>query len=699
MSRLALYRKWRPMTFRDVVEQRHVVDTLRNAIRSDAIGHAYLFCGTRGTGKTTMAKIFSRAVNCLNPREGDPCNECSVCRGILDGSILDVVEMDAASNNSVDNIRDIRDEVVYAPAVAKYKVYIIDEVHMLSSGAFNALLKTLEEPPDRVVFILATTEPQKLPATVLSRCQRFDFKRITENGIAERLGEIAGDCGITVTSDALLFLARLSGGALRDAISLLDQLTTLGRTEIDIRDVNEMAGFASNQRIRALAGALEAGDIQAAWLQLDTLMREGRDLSQLCVQLLAWYRNVLLLQLGGDSSPLLDIHPDDLADAKAAAVRLGGEELAAWLRELSEHELRLRRTDNPRILMEVLLLRLCTRATGRSGVTPAMPVSAAGSALVHSGPAGDRTGASRGGVATPAPVSAPPAVPSADTTDERLNRLERQMADLVRLMENGTGRFVASQASAASPQRPAASRESAVADAGTRKVSAASAATMAGGVATAFTAWPRIIDEIRRSGPSRPGGMKLFAYILDTECVQAGDDQLRVVVSQDDLLKRKVLSQSDSLAMMAEAAQSVTGQAWQFKIIDPKEAATLRTGMPAAKPAGESRASTRDAPAIPRATAEHPAPDGRPVAPTGPGSRMDDAASRPDDAGSRAAGARQAPPADAEPGNEGLWDGPGDAFGEERIPSIASTGDEALDRLLDFGRETGIPIVVQDEEG
>ena len=189
MSRLALYRKWRPMTFRDVVEQRHVVDTLKNSLKADAIGHAYLFCGTRGTGKTSMAKIFSRAINCLAPQDGSPCNQCSVCRGILDGSILDVIEMDAASNNSVDNIRDIRDEVVYAPAVARYKVYIIDEVHMLSAGAFNALLKTLEEPPERVVFILATTEPQKLPATVLSRCQRFDFKRITENGFPNGWGK------------------------------------------------------------------------------------------------------------------------------------------------------------------------------------------------------------------------------------------------------------------------------------------------------------------------------------------------------------------------------------------------------------------------------------------------------------------------------------------------------------------------------
>lgn len=667
MSRLALYRKWRPMTFRDVVEQRHVVETLRNAIRSDAIGHAYLFCGTRGTGKTTMAKIFSRAVNCLNPQEGDPCNACSVCRGILDGSILDVVEMDAASNNSVDNIRDIRDEVVYAPAVAKYKVYIIDEVHMLSAGAFNALLKTLEEPPERVVFILATTEPQKLPATVLSRCQRFDFKRITETGIAERLGEIAADCGITVAPDALLFLARLSGGAMRDAISLLDQLTTLGRTSVDIRDVNEMAGFASNHRIRELAGALEAGDIQAAWTQLDALMREGRDLSQLCVQLLSWYRNVLLLQLGGEASPLLDLHPDDLADAKQAGARLSGEELAAWLRELSEHELRLRRTDNPRILMEVLLLRLCTRTTGRS--------ASAGAGMAH--------GSAASGV-RPDRVPAAPAAsgPVGGPQDERLSRLERQVAELVRQIESGAGRFIASQATAASPNRPAAAREETTASPGSRKASNASASVSENGTATAFAAWPRVIDEIRRSGPSRPGGMKLFAYILDTECIQAGDDQLRVVVSADDLLKKKVLSQSDSLAMMAEAAQSVTGQVWQFKVVDQKEAASLRAGAAPTKGRAEGTLSAPSGVAAPSSRgALQGSPDSRINVGGGPDGSMG------------GEGMEHAPN-----GNEGLWDGPGDAAYGEPSP-LASTGDEALDRLLDFGRETGIPIVVQDEEG
>jgi DNA polymerase-3 subunit gamma/tau len=234
---MALYRKWRPLTFEDVVEQRHIVTTLKNSIKNNTVSHAYLFCGTRGTGKTTLAKIFARAINCPESTDGSPCNKCDTCRGILDGSIIDVVEIDAASNNGVDDVREIKEAVMYVPAVTKYKVYIIDEVHMLSTGAFNALLKTLEEPPQNVVFILATTEPHKLPATILSRCQRFDFKRITMDGLVSRLEIIAKDCGIPFEYSALQLIARLSEGGMRDAISLLDQCISLGKESINREDV------------------------------------------------------------------------------------------------------------------------------------------------------------------------------------------------------------------------------------------------------------------------------------------------------------------------------------------------------------------------------------------------------------------------------------------------------------------------------
>jgi len=668
MSRLALYRKWRPMTFHDVVEQRHVVETLKNSLKNDAIGHAYLFCGTRGTGKTTMAKIFSRAINCLNPNDGDPCNACSICRGILEGSILDVMEMDAASNNSVDNIRDIRDEVVYAPAISRYKVYIIDEVHMLSSGAFNALLKTLEEPPERVVFILATTEPQKLPATVLSRCQRFDFKRITEHGIAERLGEIAADCAITVAPDALLFLSRLAGGAMRDAISLLDQLTTLGHTDVTLQDVNEMAGFASNARIRGLAGALLDGDIDRSWTLLDELMREGRDLSQLCVQLLGWFRNALLLQMGGSSSPLLDLHPDDLADARKAADSLKSHEIADWLRELSEHELRLRRTDNPRIMMEVLLLRLCTRSTGRTGSVPAQSAGSSRSLQADSlHQPGERPPGMPAGSGMPGPEM--------KQMEERLGRLERQLADLGQNLgqlsrnaisampgnapSGGTGIPVGRQTAGSSMELISAAGKAPGPEA--RNGGGISGLTdpfsLSGelqsdgnGSASRFQSWPRVIDEIRRSGMSKPGGMKLYACILDSECLQVAPDQLRVVVAADDFLKKKVLAQSDSLVMMRAAVCTVTGRDCQIKVVDTKEAAVLKSA-PQSSPA-----------AIPKTES----PPVTPVSSVSSGFGSDDA-----------------------------WTGAG-PFPDEP-GKMESTGDAALDRLLHFGRETGMPIQIRDE--
>jgi len=286
MAHIALYRKWRPLTFEDVVEQRHIVTTLKNSIKNNTVSHAYLFCGTRGTGKTTLAKIFARAVNCTNPSDGSPCNECMTCKGILDGSILDVIEIDAASNNGVDDVREIKEAVMYVPAVTRFKVYIIDEVHMLSTGAFNALLKTLEEPPANVVFILATTEPHKLPATILSRCQRFDFKRITVKGIEERLKEIAKDCGVSVEDDAIRLIARISEGGMRDAISLLDQCINIGNTTITHKDVIEISGLSATEAVNTFAGAIVDKDVPVALNAIKEAMEQGRDLKPFCNQLI-----------------------------------------------------------------------------------------------------------------------------------------------------------------------------------------------------------------------------------------------------------------------------------------------------------------------------------------------------------------------------------------------------------------------------
>lgn len=359
MSYIALYRKWRPRIFEDVVEQEHVVKTLKNSVSTGRIAHAYLFSGTRGTGKTTMAKIFSRAVNCLSPKDGDPCNECEVCRGILSGTILDVVEIDAASNNSVDNVREIRDEVVYSPSKARYKVYIIDEVHMLSSGAFNALLKTLEEPPEHVVFILATTEPHKLPATVLSRCQRFDFRRITSESVFERLEEIASANGLTLHRDAGLLIARLSEGSLRDAISIFDQCTSLGSREITYGDVMAVTGIVNNSFISELADAMEKKDVAGILELIDKLVRDGKDIAHFVSDVIHYFRNLMICKIAPDPGFTVEAPEEMLEVMKQQSGKFSREEIMYVIRELSSLESGLKWSSNARILLEVSLIKLC----------------------------------------------------------------------------------------------------------------------------------------------------------------------------------------------------------------------------------------------------------------------------------------------------------------------------------------------------
>ncbi len=360
MAYKALYREWRPADFDDVVEQEHVTRTLKNAIKTGRIAHAYLFCGTRGTGKTSMANIFSRAVNCLDPKNGNPCNKCTMCKGILDGSIMDVIEMDAASNNSVENIRNIREEVAYSPAMTKYKVYIIDEVHMLSTGAFNALLKTLEEPPGHVIFILATTEPHKLPATVLSRCQRFDFRRISAEGIIERLYKIAESKDVKITERAASIMARVADGALRDAISLLDQCISSGGQEIDVDDVLESAGILHDEAAADLADALYNKDIDMVIKITDSVLMQGKSTSQFISSLIYYFRNLLLCS--GLENPEMFIESTDemIERMKEQAKRIGRDTIVYVIKELSIADGMIRRAAQPRTYLEIALINIAS---------------------------------------------------------------------------------------------------------------------------------------------------------------------------------------------------------------------------------------------------------------------------------------------------------------------------------------------------
>ncbi len=367
MSYTALYRKWRPLVFEDVVEQEHVVRTIKNTVKSERIAHAYLFCGTRGTGKTTMAKIFARAINCLDPKDGDPCNECEVCRGILDESILDVVEIDAASNNSVDNVREIRDEVVYAPSQAKYKVYIIDEVHMLSSGAFNALLKTLEEPPGHVVFILATTDPHKLPATILSRCQRFDFKKITPAGIAERVRVIARASGIQIDDEGSLLIARLADGALRDALSILDQCIAEGNNNITYENVLDAIGIVSDDFISQIVDNIESKNVEGLVADVERLSASGRDILRFASDLVLYFRNLLICKLSKNPENILDVGKQYLDKMIVQSEAFSKERLIGTIKELSSFETQLKYALNQRVFLEVMLISISVGSYGQSG--------------------------------------------------------------------------------------------------------------------------------------------------------------------------------------------------------------------------------------------------------------------------------------------------------------------------------------------
>ncbi len=359
MSYTALYRKWRPAKFDDVKGQDHIVQTLKNQITGSRIGHAYLFCGTRGTGKTTVAKIFAKAVNCEHPVDGSPCCECAVCKAIASGSSMNVVEIDAASNNGVDNIREIREQVQYPPTEGAYRVYIIDEVHMLSVGAFNALLKTLEEPPSYVIFILATTEVHKIPVTVLSRCQRYDFHRITIDTIAARLHELADAENIQVEEKALRYVAKAADGSMRDALSLLDQCVAFHYGSLLTYDnVLEVLGAVDSGVFSELLRAVIAKDTTACMKKLEEMVIQGRELGQFVTDFTWYLRNLLVLKTADDAENMLDMSEDNLKLLKEEAEMISGETLIRFIRIFSDLSNQIRYASQKRILIELALIKL-----------------------------------------------------------------------------------------------------------------------------------------------------------------------------------------------------------------------------------------------------------------------------------------------------------------------------------------------------
>ena len=468
MSYQALYRKWRPATFDEVVGQDAVVTTLKNQVRTDRIGHAYLFCGTRGTGKTSAAKIFARAVNCPHAAEhdGSPCNSCEVCEAIRTGRAMNVFEIDAASNNGVDNIRDIREQVEYPPVTGRFKVYIIDEAHMLSTGAFNALLKTLEEPPSYVIFILATTDPQKIPQTILSRCQRYDFRRMNRRTAAAHLREMTALEGMQIEDRALSYIAEAADGSMRDALSLLDQCAAYHYGEMLTYDhVLEILGAADTGVYSMLYGQVVRGEIEEALKTVNDLVNAGSDVSQLINDFI-WYMRTVLLAGSAASADILDISEEKLMLARADAELTDRQDLIMIMSALAELGNRSRFSTQKRVLLEVELIRLCTRHTAaepaeRSVEAVQAPMAAAAPRVTGqeaqpeaadirpSAPAGTgslrarleaernktmASGGNTGNYASPSPVQERPPAPlsakiTVDLKDPDPERIRRETAD------------------------------------------------------------------------------------------------------------------------------------------------------------------------------------------------------------------------------------------------------------------------------
>ena len=586
----ALYRKWRPQRFEDVVGQRAIVTALKNQITANRVGHAYLFTGVRGTGKTTCAKIFAKAVNCLHPVNGDPCGECEICKGIDNGSILDVVEMDAASNNGVDDIRDLRDETAYTPSACKYKVYIIDEVHMLSTAAFNALLKTLEEPPAHVIFILATTEIQKVPATILSRCQRYDFTRIGPEDIARRVEYIAGEEKLELSPDGAELIARLADGALRDALSILD--TCAGVTsKIDADVVRRMAGVTDRSYLFRISDALEAQDGATALAQLAQLRQQSVDVKRLTEELIAHYRALMLAALPGGQSLLSGVSPEEEALYLEKGPQLGQREAIRAIRALGSALEHMTRGSDQRIELELALFGLSEppqqpqavpvqAAPVRAAAQPAAPQPFASATAVQpfaSAPTPQPPIPSVPVVqpaAEPKPVKAEPSVPSEISVEQTLPVQTEELPPLPEeppVQQAGMLPWDEPAAQAAQPAAPMPAELEPVPQPEPPKPAPTPAAKPvpekpqdAGQEGTAlYPYWPQVVQQLQEKDPM------LYTYLRKSK---AYFDGTRVLIDGGKTFRDFIRANKDSQRLIKKLIKDVSGTAVPIGPYEPKSA-------------------------------------------------------------------------------------------------------------------------------
>ncbi|MFV8289493.1 DNA polymerase III subunit gamma/tau [Faecalibacterium prausnitzii] len=586
----ALYRKWRPQRFEDVVGQRAIVTALKNQITANRVGHAYLFTGVRGTGKTTCAKIFAKAVNCLHPVNGDPCGECEICKGIDNGSILDVVEMDAASNNGVDDIRDLRDETAYTPSACKYKVYIIDEVHMLSTAAFNALLKTLEEPPAHVIFILATTEIQKVPATILSRCQRYDFTRIGPEDIARRVEYIAGEEKLELSPDGAELIARLADGALRDALSILD--TCAGVTaKIDADVVRRMAGVTDRSYLFRISDALEAQDGATALAQLAQLRQQSVDVKRLTEELIAHYRALMLAALPGGQGLLSGVSPEEEALYLEKGPQLGQREAIRAIRALGSALEHMTRGSDQRIELELALFGLSEppqqpqavpvqAAPVRAAAQPAAPQPFASATAVQpfaSAPTPQPPIPSVPVVqpaAEPKPVKAEPSAPSEISVEQTSPVQTEELPPLPEeppVQQAGMLPWDEPAAQAAQPAAPVPAELEPVPQPEPPKPAPTPAAKPvpekpqdAGQEGTAlYPYWPQVVQQLQEKDPM------LYTYLRKSK---AYFDGTRVLIDGGKTFRDFIRANKDSQRLIKKLIKDVSGTAVPIGPYEPKSA-------------------------------------------------------------------------------------------------------------------------------
>lgn len=586
----ALYRKWRPQRFEDVVGQRAIVTALKNQITANRVGHAYLFTGVRGTGKTTCAKIFAKAVNCLHPVNGDPCGECEICKGIDNGSILDVVEMDAASNNGVDDIRDLRDETAYTPSACKYKVYIIDEVHMLSTAAFNALLKTLEEPPAHVIFILATTEIQKVPATILSRCQRYDFTRIGPEDIARRVEYIAGEEKLELSPDGAELIARLADGALRDALSILD--TCAGVTaKIDADVVRRMAGVTDRSYLFRISDALEAQDGATALAQLAQLRQQSVDVKRLTEELIAHYRDLMLAALPGGQSLLSGVSPEEEALYLEKGPQLGQREAIRAIRALGSALEHMTRGSDQRIELELALFGLSEppqqpqavpvqAAPVRAAAQPAAPQPFASATAVQPFASAPTPQPPIPPVpvvqpaAEPKPVKAEPSVPSEISVEQTSPVQTEELPPLPEeppVQQAGMLPWDEPAAQAAQPAAPVPAELEPVPQPEPPKPAPTPAAKPvpekpqdAGQEGTAlYPYWPQVVQQLQEKDPM------LYTYLRKSK---AYFDGTRVLIDGGKTFRDFIRANKDSQRLIKKLIKDVSGTAVPIGPYEPKSA-------------------------------------------------------------------------------------------------------------------------------